>query len=539
MTGIAKARALFVFTYYQVKTKVTQLAVSDMSSPDKRRKVLGEISNVESHPKLEFDAVRITKPSQIPVPKRRMTTKADLQRSLAHVKSRLEQKIRIPDSREKELSELRAKHHELENDTDDLRRDHKRLLHKLVEVQAEIDRLQQKFEWRGDMVMKNVASRERMVDIKLREISNKYNDEYNEARFQLEDELKLVREYNDEELVREIHELEQQEKELHGQLEEAKAAKHDVLRKEADALKAEVAQYLETKTLEVDQLSKQHTQRSEALLHAKAQLEAMERKIEDCQTEINRLEASHEQAHHTTTNYQARHAELRAALQEAEAEVGLVKHTFDSWDAKYNAMKHTHSEVSQKTAASTRQRRILENQIMELERRVRVYVAIPLPAQENTLVAHGTSYSFSKVTTPSELIDEFLCLLKTVMSGSNVTIVFTGESSPVLQTLERAHAMYTSTDIPNWQFTVTRNPNNIEVTGQSLSGKHFESALSLIDVTHLDHQQQAQVLREDGSTFSQQIQRALASSKVLVAATFTKPSAPLLEALTLVNSITV
>lgn len=106
-----------------------------------------------------------------------------------------------------------------------------------------------------DSVMKNVLHKEQLINVQIKDLSNKLTTEYNEIKFQLQDELAKAKSYKDKGAIEEIHSLNSKIEQLQNQLEETKSRKIQTLKSETSELEKQLEKYLLAKIEEADKLT--------------------------------------------------------------------------------------------------------------------------------------------------------------------------------------------------------------------------------------------------------------------------------------------
>lgn len=435
-----------------------------------RRKSLGFDSvRIEMKPPLttsvpkygDVKFVQSNERSNIPQPPKligsHITTR--LQTRFADVKNRLEKKTKInlydieqnlkedlalrrsnlieQKSRDRELdvelAHLQSTLNDLELDNDELRRAHKKLKHRIIEMTSEIEKSIRKFEYRGEIIMQNVSNRERLIDINLQELSNKYKDEFNEAKFQLDIELKNSHAYKDDNLQQEIVELERKVGDIADQLESGKTHKHEVIKSESGNLQKEVAEYLDLKTTEANELTSLYEIKDSELQQIDKKILEIENNIRSKQNHNEAIRESIVSLKEFISKSEAEKSSLEMELESVQMDVESIQQIENEWDTKLNQVKNNYGDTINKLNKHNQQKRVLENSIMDYEGKLRVYVKLPLDMKidnGNSFVANKQIHQYNKVLdgrcSNHDVIEEFICLTKNVVSGNNVSVIFLG-----------------------------------------------------------------------------------------------------------------
>lgn len=364
---------------------------------------------------------------------------------------------------DQELSELQNKLCDLEQDSVELKRIHKKLQHKLLDVKLEIDKLERKFEFKEESITKNVSNHEKLIDMNLKELSHKYIDEYNEAKFQLENELRISKSYRDESIVKEVTELESKKENLVSQLNSIKKEKHDTLESEKILLQNEISKYLEQKTFEVDELSSIYETKSSELEKLTSKLTDLQNQIKTKNEENEKLESSIREVESSSKNFVSQKSLLQQELEAIYLEIEQVKQEENEWTSKFIKVEKTYNESLNKLSKHNQQKRILENMIMNYEGKLRVYVKVPnsIDIADNEFIINHDSFKFNKVfrneITNESLISEFIALTKSAITGNNVSMILLGNSTTTIN-----HSLTTDIILKSYQ-SFTQTLNDIEL----------------------------------------------------------------------------
>ncbi|ODV67283.1 hypothetical protein HYPBUDRAFT_109216 [Hyphopichia burtonii NRRL Y-1933] len=399
--------------------------------------------------------------SQIPAPQVH-TRKSDIHSKLASFKHRLDQGSKIiPDGKQEEgwnanesnqqnedlstrislnqnldnqAKDLQNRLYDLEQDNDDLRRLYKKLKHKILDIGAEIDILERKLRFKTDSTEKNLSNKRTLFEIDLQALKQKYDDEFNETKFQLEEEVKLSVEYKDELLSNEIESLKIEKERLQTALSDVKSEKQKRIKQENEALLKEVDDYLEVKTTQVENVASVYESRNNELETILDEVNAIQNKVKSKNQENDHLQKKIDEIEYNYNNFDDLKSQLLLNLKALETDLDEIRKENDQWELKYDDLKKIHNHSVEKIQNYNNHRRILENSIMDHEGKLRVYIKIPTSiavSNDCEFSLNDRLFHFNKVfpndISDHELIKEYTCLIKNTISNTNVSLILLGE----------------------------------------------------------------------------------------------------------------
>lgn len=335
------------------------------------------------------------------------------------------------------LKEVRASHEELLTEVVELRRGHKKVLHRIADLESKITTEKGRFEFAESRIMKNVLHREQMMNLQVKELSNKLASEYNEAKFQLQDELAAARNYNDTELLAEKRRLVQETAELEKMVAEAKADKKRRFEAEAATLEAEMNSVLAAKTGDASRLEDEYQAKLSQLQDLERDVEKSLASIDACKDEIDSLNLEIAETENRAVHFEEDKSRLLQQLVEVEFTVAELRAQVSKQRVCVDEEAERYTQKRDQFHEHNVQRRILENAIMDYEKGPRVYAKGPhtsLSFQKN----------FERDASNQSIIDEFLLFVSSSFKQmTTCCILISGHQMPgfALQTMSECFSL--------------------------------------------------------------------------------------------------
>lgn len=417
-------------------------------SPHKRP--LGD-ANVSSlkRKSLTFDMARIDTRSRIPVPSQKMPQVSPLL-DLLHINKLLDMndaflkkskhRVSTPPvsgtedhfnrhwQRQKQvelelntqLKDLHQKHEDLLADMAELRRSHKKRLHKVSDLKDQILSNRAKFDFTEDRIMKNVLHREQMTNLQIKELTSKLRADFDEAQFMLQGELAAAKNYKDEHLLQQHQELRYQAAQLEAILEQKKAEKLQQFKLEAQKLEEDMKNVLETKTNKAAKLEDEYQAKLEEFQSVEQQFDEVNASIKALREENQQLEREIAFVKENRASFASDKVLLLKQLLDSQTALAESKEKAAKWKLAVEREGAKYVGAREQLEKDNIHRRMLEDAIMEFEQGPRFYM-IGGPK------AHSFQKEFAKDITNGEVIDEFSCFLgNSVKRMANCTIFVSG-----------------------------------------------------------------------------------------------------------------
>lgn len=335
-----------------------------------------------------------------------------------------------------QVKELETKADELEYELLDLKRSQKKLDHRLSDLRQSFNSQKKKFEFMEDSVMKNVLHKEQLINVQIKDLSNKLTTEYNEVKFQLQDELEKAKAYKDKATLDEIHNLNSKIEQLQNQLEETKSRKQQTLKSETTELEKQLEKYLLTKVEEVDKLTntfqEKQTEYEEVLgkeIDIKNQIKLKEEESNSLKESINRIESN-------MTNYSDIRSSLLLDLRAEEDTLADLENKNREWDKNLGQSQKEYDSAFEKVKKFNQQRRIIENSIMDYEGKIRVYAKVSNSmkiTKQQEIEYNNQFFKFNKCFASNvpngEIVEEFEAFINNAISGCNCSVILSGNRS--------------------------------------------------------------------------------------------------------------
>lgn len=313
----------------------------------------------------------------------------------------------------------------------ELRRDQKNLQKRLLETELKLRELKQRFTYLEHHFMDDVLHKEKMINLKLQEYSNQLQDQYNDTKFELENEMLKNRDFDDTAAVNEIQELKEKRDKLLVSLEETISKKTDSLNRELVEIQLQLDETLTEKKQEVENALSRYQETQNELDLINNELDNMVQEKNLLETSKRELQQQTKEVADNTENFASIKLRLETELTIVNDELRSFQSEDLDWQKKISDEKDVYQQAKHKHDKYSSSRRILENAIMDYEGTVRVYVRVDQRLIENDreLLVNTKSYRFSKVCDISRLgfSREWQLLVEKVLT-TNVALVFSGTS---------------------------------------------------------------------------------------------------------------
>lgn len=464
---------------------------NNISSPSKRRRILSDIVNTNSG-SLGFDMVNInhsdaewkhSATSNIPLPSReagsdvshsegrltyrnkensKIPTKVDsyiaMNTSLtekskirlpkfevSYERDRLQENARV----ERELDALRAKLkgldeellraanglHSLLDTNEELQSQIRHLLRRRGELREQNRRAQKDFDDTEARVNSNVAHEEKMMHLQLEELMLKLKDDYNEAKFQLEQQVKETQ-FVDHELTGQGETLQKEKEKLEQQLQEVIDRKINSLAAEQKAMDEELQETLHEKRQIVEKATATYHEKQERFDKVMKEYEEISKEVENRKLTASDISTQMDELNRKIDTFEETKKLHEHHLQCLNDELRNLQGDDLDWQAKLLAEKEKYLVVCHRHENYMATRRILEHSIMNFSNRARLFVRISgddlILVDERDAVVGGVQYQFDKVGLLEEDDDddkyslEWKLLSNEALMKNDVSIIFSG-----------------------------------------------------------------------------------------------------------------
>lgn len=340
-----------------------------------------------------------------------------------------------------QLKELLVKVDDQEQELLDLKRSLKKLDHKLLDLKLSIGSQKKKFEFMEDSVMKNVLHKEKLINVQIKELSNQLQTQQNEVKFQLQDEIMKAKTYKDKTIIEEIQTLTAKIEQIQNQLEETKARKQQTLKSETSELENQLDKYMQVKVEEADRLTTIYQERQAKYDDVTLRLLSIENQIKDKKEDNDALRTSISTLESNMDNFTNIRSALIIDLEAEENNLIALESKNNEWDLKVANSQKDYDSAYNKIKIHNQQRRTIENSIMDYEGKIRVYTKLPNHIEIRNYQEFeykNRSFKFNKCFKPDTpnyiIIEEYEALINNALSGSNCSVIFSGNTSNKLVT---------------------------------------------------------------------------------------------------------
>ncbi|CUM47298.1 uncharacterized protein AC631_01931 [Debaryomyces fabryi] len=325
---------------------------------------------------------------------------------------------------------------ELEYDLLELKRSLKKLNHKLSDLKQTINSQKKKFEFMEDSVMKNVLHKEQLINVQIKDLSNKLTTEYNEIKFQLLDELTKAKSYKDKGVIEDIQCLNSKIEQLQNQFEETKSRKLQTIKCETAELDKQLDKYLLVKVEEVDKLTNIYQEKQSEYDKISAKVEEKKSQVLSKENENTSIIESINTLKSNMNNFSDIRSSLLTDLNAEEHTLIDLESKNKEWDERLAESQKNYEMAYGKMRKHNQQRRVIENSIMDYEGKIRVYTKVPDIIRltgEQEIQYENQFFKFNKCfnsnASNSDIFDEFGALINSSILGTNCSVIFSGNAT--------------------------------------------------------------------------------------------------------------
>lgn len=451
------------------------------TSPSKRRRVLSEITHTDNtapeparRKSLGFDMARIdlTSPNAAPeCPALRLRfpelatrtlrgssipvlKKSDRLQRLLSINESLNRKCKIdtdtapPQDEDpygiqalllearQQADEIRTKRsmlNDLEEERLEVRQLNKALLNEIGELKTLIDELGGKFEYLLGRVTAKVETKERDINLDLRNYKNKLEDERNDAKFELENEMLSAKQYEDSDLLDEVRQLKEKKLALEQELATATTAREEFLKTENALMDEEMNAVLAKKSAEVEGSTTTYQNLQNEFQFVVAQLDSANEELRSKQSSNEVLQQKIYNLEANFHDFEATKRTLHDELSILNRELSEIESENRHWSEETKEAKALYDFHTEKYGNYHATRRILEHGIAKYERRNRTLVRVDHGDTVNNEVTVGTTpYQFDKVVscTDRDFSLEWRLFVTDAVLESDAALILLGSQTP-------------------------------------------------------------------------------------------------------------
>lgn len=317
----------------------------------------------------------------------------------------------------------------------ELKRNQKKLSNRIVDIDQNVSSQRKAFSMMEESVMKSVSHKEQLINMQIKELSNKLTQEYDELKFQLEDELVKAKSYEDSAIREEIKKLEDERNSLILKLEERTEHKRKILEQETKALDVNLDSHLKVKVEEVDALEVQYKAQQKDCDIAAKKLTDLKKKAQEIQDDNEKISNSIKSLESNMENFSIIRSNLLSDLSDEETKLRELERVNNSWDTRLAQAEKAYKERTNEIERHEQFRRIVENAIMDHKGKIRTYVKADEAQikfeKDSKIVFKNKCFQFDKcfpLSCENEVvIKEFQTLTNMSISDTNTSVIFTGK----------------------------------------------------------------------------------------------------------------
>ncbi|KAK6202904.1 uncharacterized protein RJT21DRAFT_118979 [Scheffersomyces amazonensis] len=329
----------------------------------------------------------------------------------------------------------------IDNEVSELRRENNKYKLKYDDINMKVMEKSRKLANLEETITSDVSNQEKLINIDIQRFQTKLKNELNEIEFSLKNELKQNNLFKDEEIEKKIEQLQTQVNTLEEELTKSRLTKSNVIESETKQLEDELCKTLGTKQSELIEITKQLEQVEKERVTADERLTGLKLQVKKVQEENFKLESSIMELETTMNNFNDTKKDLLRQITVLEQQLGEVKQQDVYWEQKLKTSSSELETFNHKWNKFESQRRILENSIMNLESKSRVYVKIDndndnsndnYNSNDNEVKLNNMTYQFNKLFTNSDtyetIIDESWLFLQTILqpTTTNISLILSG-----------------------------------------------------------------------------------------------------------------
>ncbi|ODV80474.1 uncharacterized protein CANTADRAFT_4507 [Suhomyces tanzawaensis NRRL Y-17324] len=370
---------------------------------------------------------------------------------------------------ETQVIQLSEKIEDLRDEIDAIVREQAKVRHRIADVNYQSVSNKRTLEREIETSEKEKAHLEQMLSLQVQELEVKLDDDFNELKFNLQSEVKNAEQYRDDDLLHEIERLLEKKITLETQLDEIKEKNQAIINEESKALKLDLNAYVASKEEETDKLSLIFENKDKELNDLNTQLSHLQSKVDGILKRNEESTSLITDIQSRMNDYPAMKSTLLKSLTSIDERLNDTQQKTLQWNEKLRYAESTHSKAFAKQVKFDTQRMILENSIMDNENKIRVY----LKYNNKHEIDMTNDTPFNKIFTNTASVDdissEFSYLIKSSITGNNVSIIFNGIKQPNLLvgsiTNSYKYLLHKCEQLTQWKFnfrfkSITINNSN-------------------------------------------------------------------------------
>lgn len=372
----------------------------------------------------------LTEKSKLHLPKFEVSYERDRMQEAAHAEREIELLKDQLRSLDRKLHLAAQELHGLLDVNETSQTLHRQLLKRKSEMKDRNLQAQRLFDSLEGKVNDSVAHSEKMMHLELRELELKLEDDYNEAKFQLEQQVRASVMFQDTELEEEQKRLREKKTELEQKFEAVKLEKEKETKLEKTAMEKELQETLQKQQVEVEKSSEKYRDINMKYETVMKTYEDAAKQVREKNAEIKELESQISEFHGKMERFGQLKSELQNQLNELNNELNLLYGTDEDWKAREHTEKDIFEKARQQLEKYTATRRTLQHAIFSYSNKARIYLrARNLHVENDQVSLGGSTFAFDHV---SDFGNDYLYCLEwrllanEVLTKHNVTLIFSG-----------------------------------------------------------------------------------------------------------------
>lgn len=333
-----------------------------------------------------------------------------------------------------ELKLVNTKIDNLEIDISELKRNNKKFVAKLQDIKLNINSYKRKFEYLEEAIMKNVSNKEQLVNISVKESSNRLTAEMEEFKFELKNQLNIAKNFKDEDIIKKIEELTANKNELASKMDKLLQVKAEKIKVETIESDKQLAKFLEQKMDRSEGLSKEYEQKQEELNNLNKSFEELQNNITSLKQENVSIQSQIEILETSGNDFINVKSELLTKIETLELNLSKLSSVDNEFSTKLGQTDEIYDEICQKVAKHENTKLILENSILNyLPQFCRIYVNVPTDVEslDNSFNVNGHHYKFDKVlkdAVQQTILAQLKYFVSTNILNNNLSFVLSGNN---------------------------------------------------------------------------------------------------------------
>lgn len=352
-----------------------------------------------------------------------------LNKGKLEVQSQLDQTKRFADELDAQYKTLRRAHRHL-----DLRR---------ADLLFQVSHWESIFDRKSTSVTQSILNHERMAELLLRQLRQKLDDDFNNHRFHVQNDVLAAANFDDTEAIHEIDNLKQEKSQLENALSECLHEQNEAVRAEVSANKMLLATLQKEKKALLNKLAEDRRSAETAFAAANGEVAAMDDQIRRRNDEIDRILGKIALFRHSMNNAESIRRDLDSDLQDQLAELDRVQAEVESIKTEKDGVFNAYAATEEKSSAYVRTLTVLENAIFRLQSSTCAFLLLHhdcFPIQsEHELVVNGKLLLFTRIFSEN-VLDQLHSHVALFAAVDTVSFVFTGFHTPPLHDVVMAVA---------------------------------------------------------------------------------------------------